>query len=172
MQMLSEKLIHISEKPNHIHPHRRPSPRSRVKPWVPNVTLVSEFGVLESTSPGILPPPKKERSGVEQGVESGFLCYAQSEKHHRRHPEPSPAPQPPIRRPNSSTSERACLVAVLSQLRLGLLVNLGTLLSIRQLSAGDLLALVVCSSLDLSSLLESAAPLVLPIFHPNDPIPV
>jgi hypothetical protein len=48
-----------------------------------------------------------------------------------------------------------CLVAELSQLLLGLVVNLRALLGIDELSSCGLLALVVCSTLNFSSLLKS-----------------
>lgn len=49
------------------------------------------------------------------------------------------------------------LVAVRSELLLGLVIDLGGLLGLGQLPPCCLLALVVCSTLDLSSLLESVA---------------
>jgi len=50
------------------------------------------------------------------------------------------------------------LVTVLGELSLGLLVDLGALLGVRQLSPGGLLPLVVGGTLDFTSLLESVEP--------------
>lgn len=47
------------------------------------------------------------------------------------------------------------LVSVLGQLRLGLLVDLGALLSLGKVSPCSLLALVVCGTLDFPPLLKS-----------------
>jgi hypothetical protein len=57
----------------------------------------------------------------------------------------------------TNNNNHTCLVAQLSQLSLDLVVNLGSLLGLSELSSDGLLALVVCSTLDLPPLLESIA---------------
>lgn len=73
---------------------------------------------------------------------------------------------PPLPLPSFESqgrSRRRHLVAVLLELLLGLVVDVGVLLRIRQLLAGRPLALVVRLALDLSPLLEPAnAPSVCP----------
>jgi hypothetical protein len=55
----------------------------------------------------------------------------------------------------TNNNNHTCLVAQLSQLSLDLIVNLGSLLSLGELSSNGLLALVVGSALNLPPLLES-----------------
>lgn len=62
-----------------------------------------------------------------------------------------PAQQPPT----SSQPTVNRLVSQLGQLALDLVVNLGGLLGLGELSSDGLLALVVCRTLNLASLLES-----------------
>ena len=62
-----------------------------------------------------------------------------------------PAQQPPT--PSPPTVNR--LVSQLGQLALDLVVNLSGLLGLGELSSDGLLALVVCRTLNLASLLES-----------------
>jgi hypothetical protein len=93
---------------------------------------------------------------LEQSIEKrvfGFAARVKQETgkpHRSQHNMNSPKPS----RKAESTPEE-CLVTVLSQLLLGLAVNLRALLGVRQLFSCRLLACVVCCSLNLSSLLKS-----------------
>lgn len=58
--------------------------------------------------------------------------------------------------------QHGILVSVLSKLALGLFVNRCRLLSVGELAAGGLLALVVCAALNLSPLLESGTISIVP----------
>lgn len=71
---------------------------------------------------------------------------------------PSAIPNQTSPSPTSTTSRTTAryLVSVLSKLALGLVSNGGRLLGMDQLAPGGLLALVVCSTLNLSPLLKSS----------------
>ena len=68
---------------------------------------------------------------------------------------------------SSSTSYRQRLIPILRKLCLGLLINFGVLLRLRELFPRRFLPLIVCSSFDLSPLLQSGQELSL-IYRTHD----